>query len=115
MPHDSSILAYIAPKLEIRVSTDASKEGLGTVLLQKHEDDWKPVAYATRSLPSCKTRYAHIEKACLAFGCAKFRSYINGLANVTLETDHTPLVSFAEKILNDMTPRLQRLMLKLQR
>lgn len=42
-------------------------------------------------------------------------SWLYGLANVTLETDYMPLVSLAEKNLNDMTPRLQRLMLKLIR
>lgn len=71
------VLAYFDTKHKTRVSTDASKSGLGAVLLQKHEE-WKPVAYAARSLTSCKSRYAQTEKECLglAFGCAKFHGYM---------------------------------------
>ena len=48
------------------------------------------------------------------FGCQKFDEYIYG-REITLETDHKPLVSIQKKSLADVSPRLQRLMLKLQR
>ena len=38
---------------------DASKSGLGTLLLQ----EGKPVAYALRALSDTETRYAQIEKS----------------------------------------------------
>lgn len=111
------VMAYYDPKLPTKVSTDSSKDGLGAVLLQWHNPDWKPVAYGARGLTECEQRYAQIEKECLGlvYGCEKFHGYIYGLEKVTLETDHKPLIPLSKKPLNDMTPRIQRLMLKLQR
>ena len=113
----SPVLAYYDSRKPTKVSTDASRDGLGAVLLQQHDGEWNPVAYGARSLTSAETRYAQIEKECLglAYGCEKFHHYIYGLDEVQLETDHKPLVPLSKKDLNDMTPRIQRLMLKLQR
>ena len=44
------VLKALDPKRQLKLSSDASKHGLGAVLLQKHEDDWLPIAYASRSL-----------------------------------------------------------------
>ena len=68
-------------------------------------------------MTEAECRYAQIEKECLGitYGCSKFHHYIYGLPKVVLETDHKPLVALSNKALNDITPRLQRLMLKLQR
>ena len=46
------VLAYCNVTLKIKVSTDACKDSLGAVLLQMHGNDWKPVAYAARSMTS---------------------------------------------------------------
>lgn len=40
------VLAYYDPTKKLKVSTDASKDGLGAVLLQAEGDGWRPVAYA---------------------------------------------------------------------
>lgn len=111
------VLAYFDCSKETKVSTDASRDGLGAVLLQLHGSEWKPVAYGARSLTDSERRYAQIEKECLglAFGCSKFHNFIFGLPKVLLETDHKPLVPLSLKCLDDMSPRIQRLMLKLQR
>ena len=45
---ESLTLRYYDPELPTRISVDASKFGLGAVLLQKHGDTWAPVAYASR-------------------------------------------------------------------
>jgi len=62
-------------------------------------------------------RYAQIEKECLGlvFGLERFHSYIYGLPSFTVETDHHPLVAIIKKNLNEMSPRIQRLMMKMQR
>ncbi|KAL0151936.1 hypothetical protein M9458_052743, partial [Cirrhinus mrigala] len=111
------VLQFFDPTKKIKVSTDASKNGLGAVLLQADDEIWKPVAYASRSMTDSECRYAQIEKECLGlvFGLEKFHNYVYGLPTFTAETDHHPLIAIIKKNLNEMTPRIQRLMMKLQR
>ena len=52
------MLAWYNPTGETKLAADASAYGLGAVLLQKHEDMWKPDAYASRSMTEAETRYA---------------------------------------------------------
>ena len=108
---------FFDPSKKTRISMDASKDGLGAVLLQDHDGDWKPVAYAARSMTETEQRYAQIEKECLGivFGCDKFHSYVFGLPHIELETDHKPLITISKKHLNEMTPRIQRMMMHLQK
>ena len=78
---------------ETVLSADASSNGLGAVLLQKFEAEWRPVIFASRSMSETETRYAQIEKEALAitWACDKFSVYILG-KQFTVETDHKPLV-----------------------
>ena len=46
------VLAYYDVTLKIKVSTDVCIYSLGAFLLQMHGNDWKPVAYAARSMAS---------------------------------------------------------------
>lgn len=111
------VLAYYDPTKKLKISTDASKDGLRAVLLQAEDRNWKPVAYASRSMTKTETKYAQIEKECLglAYGLEIFHCYVYGLPTFTVETDHHPLVSIIKKNLNEMSPRIQRLIMKLQR
>lgn len=99
------------------ISTDSSKDGLGAVLLQMNGDQWQPVACASRSMTETEQRYAEIEKEALAlvFGCGKFHSFVYRLPTFTAVTDHKPLMSIRKKNLSDMSPRIQHMMLALQR
>ena len=110
------VIAYYDPDKKIKISSDASKDGLGACLLQLHEDQWRPVAYASRSLIPAETRYAQIEKELLriAFACSRFHQYIYGSTFIA-ETDHKPLIGIFKKSLNDCPLRIQRLLLTLQR
>ena len=50
----------------------------------------------------------------ILYGCQKFDHYIYE-RRVVIETDHKPLVAIYEKPLYRATPRLQRMLMKLQR
>ena len=110
-------LAYYDHKKNLKISTDASKDGIGAVLLQAEGQHWKPVAYASRAMTKTECKYAQIEKECLGvtYGLERFHSYVYGLESFTVETDHRPLVAIIKKNLNEMSPRIQRLMMKIQR
>lgn len=111
------MLTFFDPPKKIKVSTAASKSGIGGVLLQAQGEHWKPATYASRSMTETECRYAQIEKECLGlvFGLEKFHSYIYGLPTFTVETDHRPLVAVVKKNLNEMSPRILRMMMKMQR
>ena len=46
--------------------TDASNNGIGAVLMQRHEEKLFPVCYASKKLVSAERNYFTIEKECLA-------------------------------------------------
>jgi transposase InsO family protein len=111
----SPVLAYYESKLPTRLTTDASKAGLGAVLEQKHEGVWKPIAYASRAMTQCEQHYAQIEKETLAivFACERFHEYTYG-KRVIVRTDHKPLRAIFSKPINKAPPRIQRFLLRLQ-
>ena len=110
------VLHFYDCKKTTKLSADASKNGLGAVLLQQHDDNWVPIAYASRSMTDAETRYAQIEKELLAitFACERFHQYIYG-QQVQVETDHKPLIPLFVKSLNDCPLRIQRLLIRVQR
>ena len=55
------VLAYFDKNKECTIQTDASKTGLGAVLLQ----DGQPVVYASRTLTDTEHRYSNIERELL--------------------------------------------------
>ena len=112
----SPVLAYYEPKLPTRVTTDASKAGLGAVLEQNYEGEWKPVAFASRAMTQCEQHYAQIEKETLAivFACERFHEYTYG-KRVIVRSDHKPLKAIFSKPLNKAPPRIQRFLLRLQK
>ncbi|UYV81689.1 K02A2.6-like, partial [Cordylochernes scorpioides] len=114
----SPALTLFDPNLPTTVSADASSYGLGAVLLQKSEDGYqKAVAYASRTMSETEKRWAQIEKESLAivWACERFQDYLMG-NTFSIETDHKPLIPiFSTKNLDEMTPRIQRLRLRMMR
>ena len=111
------VLRFYDSKLPTKISSDASKDGLGAVLLQQDsEQNWHPVAYASRSMTDAETRYAQIEKELLAitYGCERFHQYVYGQV-IEVETDHKPLIPLFTKPLSDCPLRIQRLMIRVQK
>ncbi|XP_033730104.1 uncharacterized protein K02A2.6-like [Pecten maximus] len=115
------VLSLYDPAAPTKVSADASSYGLGGVLLQKPRDnsdqDWKPVAYASRAMNATEQRYAQVEKEALAatWACEKFSDLLVGM-HFQIETDHKPLVSLlGSKPLSELPPRVQRFRMRLMR
>ena len=110
------VLQYYDESKALKVSTDAFKDGIGAVLLQETDGQWMPVAYASRSMTAAERNYAQIEKEQLGvvFACERFHVYIYG-RRVIVETDHCPLIAISRKHLRDAPPRLQRLLLRIQK
>ena len=112
-----TVLALYDPKAPTKVSADASSFGLGAVLLQQFDDQWKPVAYASRSMTETERRYAQIEKEALAatWACERFSNYILG-REFQIESDHKPLIPLlTSKALDNLPPRVLRFRLRLAR
>lgn len=74
------VLKFYDPDKSTGISADASQHGLGAVLLQQHDEQWLPVAYASRALTSAESRYAQLEKELLAslYACERFHQCIYG-------------------------------------
>lgn len=69
-----------------------------------------------KTLTPTERNYAQIEKETLAilFGCIWFEQYILG-REITVESDHKPLLAIVKKSLLTIPKRLQRMFLALQR
>ena len=104
------VLAYFDKNKDHIIQTDASKTGLGAVLLQEGQ----PVVYASRTLTDTERRYSNIERELLSvvFGLERLHHYTFGKP-ITVETDHQPLTSIWKKTIATSSPRLQRLLLRL--
>ena len=90
------------------IQCNASKKGLGAVLLQKS----KPVMYVSRALTEMEQRYSNIERELLAIVFALLNHYTFG-RTITVQSDHQPLQSIRKKSMVSASPRLQRLLLRL--
>ena len=111
------MLALYDPKAATKVSADASSYGLGAVLLQKHQEGWRPVAFASRSMSEVEQRYSQIEKEELActWASEKFADYLIGMS-FSVETDYKPLIPLlSTKHLNSLPPRVLRFRLRMDR
>ena len=89
----TKILKLFDPNLETAIETDASNYGIAAVLLQKHNEAFMPVQFASKTLTSAQKNYATIDKEALAvmFGIERFREYLLG-GKFQIRTDHKPLV-----------------------
>ena len=109
-------LRYYDRNLLVTVQADASLRRLGACLIQQHKGKDQPIAFASKSLTDAETRYANIERELLAivFACQRFSNYLLRRSFVA-ESDHKPLEMIAMKNLVNAPPRLQRMLLELQK
>lgn len=97
-------------KKKLLYSAMLARKGLGAAILQ----NWKPVAFASKTLTPTERRYVQIEKACLAivFACQRFSQYLSRRERITVESDHKPLQAIFKKSVLAALRRLQRMLLR---
>ena len=86
--------------LETRVETDASDYAIGACLSQKHEKNWKPIAFYSRKMTAPELNYDVHDKELLAIveAMSQWKIYLEGPKHeVTVFSDHKNLSSFTEK------------------
>ncbi|VVC44173.1 Hypothetical protein CINCED_3A007891 [Cinara cedri] len=90
----------------IEIQTDASKNGLGAVMLQERH----PIAFASRNLTKTVQKYAQIEIELLAkcFSVEMFHIYICGQKDITVATDHKPLLITLSFLVWEVSDRKNR-------
>ena len=81
------------------IRSAASDHSVGGVLIQ----DGTPVDFCSAALRQAEKNYAVIEKELLAIliSCERFEHYIIHHQDVTVETDHRPLMNIFKKPLYD--------------
>ena len=104
------VVAYFDKTKKHTIQCDASKKGLGAVLLQES----KPVMYVSRALTETEQRYSNIQRELLAivFALERLNHYTFG-RTITVQSNHQPLQSMWKKSIVSTSPRLQRLLLRL--
>ena len=88
------VLSFFSIGKATRLSTDASRQGLGFILQQKTGDKWTLIQAGSRFLSDAESRYAIIELEMLAVVWAvhKCKMFLSGLQHYSILTDHNPLV-----------------------
>ena len=99
------VLPYFDVNAETTLQMDASKKGLGACLIQKG----KVICYASRGLTKTEQNYQNLEREALGttWGMEKLNYFLYG-KEFTLETDQKPLVSIYKKHMIDISPKVQR-------
>ena len=105
----SITLPYFNLKSPMILQTDASRKGLGALLLQNST----PVMFTFRALTRAEKNYQNLEEECLAtiWGMEKFHYFLYG-KQFTLETDQKPLVAIYKKHMVEISPRIQHLVVR---
>ena len=107
-------LPYYDKDAKTRVIADASPFGLGAVLVQDQNGNWRPVYYASRSLTAVERRYSQTEREALAlvWACERFHVHLYG-KHFELETDHKPLEVISSSK-SQRSARIERWVLRLK-
>ena len=90
-----ALLNYYDPLKQTRIKCDASHSGLGATLEQwSHQNEWIPIAFASRSLNSQEQKHStnELELLAVVWAVDRFKHYLLGKEFV-IATDHKALTS----------------------
>lgn len=101
------VLAHYNYTDQVQLKTDASRSGIGAILMQKQKEEWQLIACVSRCLDKHEANYpvTELEGLAVVYAVSKLRHYLLGISFEIL-VDHCALCSLNEKAQN--TPRLQR-------
>ncbi|CAF5098327.1 unnamed protein product, partial [Rotaria magnacalcarata] len=110
---DDLILRIPDKSLPFKIQTDASKIGIGAVLMQVHSNGDLPIAYLSKKFTTTQMNWPATEQECYAiiFAIEKWYKYLDGCPFI-IETDHKPLLPF--NIKQQLNSKCERWRLKLQ-
>ncbi|CAF4250873.1 unnamed protein product, partial [Rotaria magnacalcarata] len=110
---DDLILRIPDKSLPFKIQTDASKIGIGAVLMQVHSNGDLPIAYLSKKFTTTQMNWPATEQECYAiiFAIEKWYKYLDGCPFI-IETDHKPLLPFNMK--QQLNSKCERWRLKLQ-
>ena len=111
-----TLLNYFDKNKKTSFIIDASPVGLGSLLVQKDNDNtsYKIINYSSRSLTPVEQRYSQTEREALAiyFGIKRFHMYLLGI-EFDVVTDHKPLVPLFNNERSKPPMRIERWILNL--
>ena len=94
------MMHHFNPKLDTFLEVDASQSGISAMLMQDSGESRNIVAVASRATTLVEARYPQLDLEALAvdYGLRRFRFYLVGGTQVTVFTDHKPLVSIFKNV-----------------
>ena len=111
----ADVMSYYNQNAETNIIVDGSPFGLGAILNQKQSDgNFKPVAYASRTLSPIERRYSQTEREALSvyWAIKRFNMYLYGMC-FGVYTDHKPLERMFTSV-HEAPARIQKWVLDLQ-
>ena len=90
-------LTHFKRNKPLRITCDASKQGLGAVLQQYEENEWKPISYASRFSTELETKYSinELEFLAVVWSVEHFKNYVYGVP-FGIVSDHKALQSVSK-------------------
>ena len=91
---DGPVLQFFDPSLQTTLMTDASRTGLGYILVQYDQNGrTRLITCGSRFISPAEKNYAVVELECLAveWAVSKCRLYLAGI-EFQIKTDHKPLL-----------------------
>lgn len=112
---DDTVMGYYKTQQETEVIVDASPVGLGAILAQRGDGQFRPVTYVSRALTPVEQRYSQTEREALAirWACERLRMYLAG-TSFKIVTDHKPLVYIFNNPASKLPMRIERWSMYLQ-